>query len=646
MATPKWTHWASRNMQFWTPEQAISLSLGIDPDQPFPEHLRTSYAERLRELQGAIEAKDELLTVRNGKVERFDFVFWASQREEWNMPGELLSIAVDEPNPEHGEARLARHAALQNRGRGRDMVEAGFFVNAPDAATRVDTRENRWRSFSLEDGDAPAIACEKYIEALVRAKYLDGPDLSPEENDAIREAGAEVLRQSVEAAARQGTLQPRGRDMLPMPSGIPRREQFEPFSELYFERGSFLAFAKDAWLVGEADNAPPEVSLQPTSQTITVEDLAWMIAVQRADQATNHAHGLDERDGLRRTIEIALQVRGWSPDGIPGVIPQIAELARAKQITLHGPIDTEAPEVPDISACPAAWWLTTEDAQRVLTALCQSVRRYTITDAADIIAKRVHPKDLEAERALRSSLVERMEYAVEQGELIANERRKDGEILLNEYAVDEWCAREQFPFRLSLTAQANAEEAAMASAGRRTIEAAAVELATNTGIDAARWESTLVDAITSSMLPLRNPRNLADALPYSVPKNLRTFYDRVDVKDVNSWLDAHPKYGVKYRFAVEVPPAPVEPAPPPPTVAVRTMIRQGAKWTDAELRTLLEEIKQPGATQQQLAEKYSVKRQRISTLLKQARDKFETPARASAFPVVSTGTRKIRGKNY
>ncbi|CAG9270268.1 hypothetical protein BCEP4_60126 [Burkholderia cepacia] len=547
MAKPNWPHWADPDMEFWTPEQAICLSLDIDPDQPVPEHKRTRYAQWLRELQGAIKAKSEHLRVRNGEIRRFEFVFWASQCKEWpDLPPELMSIA-ELPIPEIGEPRQASHAA-----------------------DRVDANHNGWRKFSLEDSDAPAIDCEKYIQALVQAKYQDGPDLAPEENDAIREAGAEVLRQSVEAAARQGALQPRGRDMLPMLSGIPRREQLEPFSNLYFERESFAAFTKEAWLVSEADDAPPEQDEQLDTQQIALDDLAWMIAVQRADRGISHAHGLDERDGVRRSIEIALQVRGWAPDGIPGVIPEIAKMAQARIITLHGPLETASPEAAQIAANPGAWWLTTDDVQHVLAALCPSVRRYTVNDIADIIAKRVHSQNSEAERALWSSLVERMGHAIEQGELIANERRKDGEVLLNEHAVDEWCAREQFPFRLGLTAQADADKAAMEAAGRHTIDAVVGELAKKTGRDAARWEATLVAEIKSGALPLKNPRDLGDFLPYPVPKNLRTFYDRVDISDVDKLLDTRPDWRVTYRFRTEAAAAPASavevdaaPAKPP-----------------------------------------------------------------------------------
>ncbi|HKT98051.1 MAG TPA: hypothetical protein VJS30_16225 [Paraburkholderia sp.] len=510
-------------MQFWTPEQAISLSLHIDPDQPVPEHLRTSYAERLRELQGAIEANSTHLTMRHGKVERSAFVFWASQcedHEDWKIPREspLYKIAADEPIQEQGELRSARRVA--------------------------DMRDNGWHSFSLEDGDAPAIDCEKYIEALVRAKYQDGPDLAPEENDAIREGKLELLRQSVEAAAHAGKLTPRGRDFLPM-SAIPRREWLGPFDNLYFERQSFLAFAEEAWLVSPTAEESPE-----QAQRITVEDIAHMIAVQRADQTISLGENPDEREGVRRSIELALHLIGWPPDGIPGVVPQIAELARNKVIRLHGPVETDLPEVADVRARPGLWSLTAEDAQRVLASLCPGVRRYTVADVGDIIARRSYPHDMAKVRETERALVERIEGAIEQGELTVNERRKDGEILLNEHSVDEWLIREQIPALLNPTAQANIEQGAMEAAGRLRIDDVVRILATETGREAARWESTIVAEIRGGALPLKNPRDLGDFLPYAVPKNLRTFYDRVDVADVNKLLDAHPEWRVTYRFPI------------------------------------------------------------------------------------------------
>lgn len=125
-------------MQFWTPEQAISLSLHIDPDQPVPKHLRTSFAERLRELQGTIEERNPHLTVRLGKVERSTFVFWASQcedHEDWKIPREspLYKIAVDEPIPEQGTQNAAEIHENRYRAVGEYAQSASFDVAELDA---------------------------------------------------------------------------------------------------------------------------------------------------------------------------------------------------------------------------------------------------------------------------------------------------------------------------------------------------------------------------------------------------------------------------------------------------------------------------------------------------------------------------------
>ncbi|MFX1761904.1 hypothetical protein PWP93_04780 [Paraburkholderia sp. A1RI-2L] len=193
MAKPNWPHWASPNMQFWTPEQAISLSLHIDPDQPVPEHLRTSYAERLRELQGAIEAKYDLLRVRNGKVERFDFVFWASQREEWEVPDELGRIAADEPIQEQRERRSARHAAEIHENRYRAVGEyaqrASFDVAELDAWAVANRVPGSFRTLLTPDSvgaDLPSVRrfqpCSSLL-VLIASAFVPA-DMEPHEAQA------------------------------------------------------------------------------------------------------------------------------------------------------------------------------------------------------------------------------------------------------------------------------------------------------------------------------------------------------------------------------------------------------------------------------------------------------------------------------
>lgn len=322
----------------------------------------------------------------------------------------------------------------------------------------------------------------------------------------------------------------------------------------------------------------------------TVADLVWRIASYRADDAAIAEEARDD-DGLRRTLRIAMRIHERNPSRAVGVIEQLAEMAIAGAITVRG-IDgaTANPSVEAISACPQAWWLTNEDAQQVVAALWPQVQRYTLTAAVETIAKRVHGTDYLAEYALEKSLRAELEKAIGSGELLVNERRH-GEIWLNEYDVDEWLARARKPYRLGLSAQTNHEQEEMANAGRLPICEVAALLATETSIDVARWESTLVDAIRSSALPLKNPRNLADTLPFKVQPNLRTFYDRIELTDVNLWLDAHPEYRVKYRFSVTAPAAatPATPALAETKTLQHSTITQRTNILDPEIDDAIRE---------------------------------------------------------
>lgn len=127
MAKPNWPHWADPDMEFWTSEQAICLSLDIDPYQSIPGHLRAPYAERLHEMQGAIEAKSALLPMRNGKVRRFEFAFWALARKDWDVPDELRGI-VGLPISEIGEPSQGPHAAEIHENRYRAVGEDARFA--------------------------------------------------------------------------------------------------------------------------------------------------------------------------------------------------------------------------------------------------------------------------------------------------------------------------------------------------------------------------------------------------------------------------------------------------------------------------------------------------------------------------------------
>ncbi|WGS43706.1 hypothetical protein LFL97_09370 [Burkholderia sp. JSH-S8] len=463
-------------MQFWTPEQAISLSLGVDPDQPLPEYLRTSYAERLRELQGAIEAKDELLTVRNGKVERFDFVFWASQREEWDIPREspLYKIAADEPIREQGERRSARHAAEIHENRYRAVGEyaqrASFDVAELDAWAVANRVPGSFRTLLTPDNvgaDLPSVRrfqpCSS-LPALIASAFVPA-DMEPHEaREQLRAAGDTGEYQNAVNRLRDVIAERYGRLLL---SAV-----YDGDLNLY----DTLTFTKfDVTAARLRYEAAPD---------------AYVQAVEARAMATHVSKMVELINNGEESID-------W--DYWVGKMPR---------------------------------W-TAYQAVRLMAALDPAKH-------PDLSFKRKETAGAAKEHAQRL-------------ETLATSHR------MNEVSPSEWL----------------------------------------------KW---------------------ADELNEPVHDGFRAAVTLVaDQRE---------------------PTGPItEPGPLPPTVAVRTMIRQGDKWTDAELRTLLEEINQPGATQQQLAEKYGVKRQRISTLLKQAKDKFETRAKASWLPS-SAGSRKVKGGKY
>jgi len=85
-----------------------------------------------------------------------------------------------------------------------------------------------------------------------------------------------------------------------------------------------------------------------------------------------------------------------------------------------------------------------------------------------------------------------------------------------------------------------------------TVKEAVAELAGATGIHADRWKRTLLESIHKRELPLRNPNNPSDNLPYPVPKQLYSFVEQVDAAGLNKLLDSHPEWGVVFRFPVPV----------------------------------------------------------------------------------------------
>ncbi|WP_261314298.1 hypothetical protein [Burkholderia latens] len=171
MAKPNWPHWEiPGEMHYWTgpngaryltPEQAICLSLDIDPNGTFPEHERKRYAERLRELQDAIGWEKPPLIVKDGKVELSDFVLWAHQRPGWDdMPAELFTIAVDEPSPEQGAQSAAEIHENRYRAVGEYAQSASFDVAELDAWAVANRVPGSFRTLLTPDSvgaDLPSV---------------------------------------------------------------------------------------------------------------------------------------------------------------------------------------------------------------------------------------------------------------------------------------------------------------------------------------------------------------------------------------------------------------------------------------------------------------------------------------------------------
>jgi uncharacterized protein len=57
-----------------------------------------------------------------------------------------------------------------------------------------------------------------------------------------------------------------------------------------------------------------------------------------------------------------------------------------------------------------------------------------------------------------------------------------------------------------------------------------------------------VEHVKQGTLPLKNPRDYADELPYAVPKPIRVREDQVSARDLDAWLEAHREWKVEYRF--------------------------------------------------------------------------------------------------
>ena len=82
------------------------------------------------------------------------------------------------------------------------------------------------------------------------------------------------------------------------------------------------------------------------------------------------------------------------------------------------------------------------------------------------------------------------------------------------------------------------------TAGRYTLVEYAIGFAEKTDIDCSRWLNCITNAVNAGQLQLRNPRNLADKLPYKVPAIIQSYDDQISTADVNAWLSHNPGWGI------------------------------------------------------------------------------------------------------
>lgn len=233
------------------------------------------------------------------------------------------------------------------------------------------------------------------------------------------------------------------------------------------------------------------VSVRTEPPGTIIKDLVDRIAKETAARHPEKWQDPNDPDPIRRTIVAAMNVHGWPLDGIPGVLPFVIDEIKSGHIEAFSLFnDLPCRDGQLIQANPAQWYVTQEGEQHIVRAIGEAV--------------------------IRSQ--ERVRERSEQN-----------------------------------AAQQAANALAKSEAGRYTIKEACAVLFKATGIYADRWKKTMLESIQKGDLPLRNPTDYSDRLPYAVPKQLLSFYEQVDADGLNGWLDAHKEWNVIYRF----------PAPPP-----------------------------------------------------------------------------------
>ena len=171
----------------------------------------------------------------------------------------------------------------------------------------------------------------------------------------------------------------------------------------------------------------------------------------------------------------------------------------------------------------------------------------------------------------------------------------------------------------------------------------------NDGTEAGMIE--VAERTTSGGIGPREFRALKNALECTSQDKPRTFMDWMEHAQqrglkIHSWISEWIK-----ASGVMLVPLPVLSAAGTPDDATEASIeppgelllvspatapaKPANNWDEHGLRRLLDENREPGMTQQKLAEKYGVTRQRIAALLKKA-----TPKKADAFSTFVSGNRK------
>ena len=206
----------------------------------------------------------------------------------------------------------------------------------------------------------------------------------------------------------------------------------------------------------------------------------------------------------------------------------------------------------------------------------------------------------------------------------------------------EWLARNDWK---EIWARQDSEKLA---AGRYTLREAAKEIARNTGERLKPLLTKLTQAAGNGNLPVYFPggeQRYEYGTKTGQASQVRDCYEEAYWNDLNTWLDAkEPRIRCSFPAPAQTPDTDTkEPAADTPA-AVRKTRTNKKTWDDAKLKALWDESNMPGVTHTSLGMKHGVTRQRIGTLIGEAKDRFQTKARW-ANPQPGAPVRKIKGKH-